>query len=141
MCSSDLVNRTSRPSRAAKPSVKRVLILVLLERALKSDMECSLVLLGAEGTLGVITAAALKLSPVPAAIGTALLAVESPAAALSLLALAREQLGEMEIGMEHNLGLTCDPVGGLVQVPCIERNLFMAGKKAANWVLERQILH
>jgi len=27
-----------------------------------------------------------------------------------------------EIGMEHNLGLTCDPVGGLVQVPCIERN-------------------
>lgn len=27
-----------------------------------------------------------------------------------------------EIGLEHNLGLTCDPVGGLVQVPCIERN-------------------
>ena len=27
-----------------------------------------------------------------------------------------------EIGMEHNLGLTCDPVGGLVQIPCIERN-------------------
>ena len=27
-----------------------------------------------------------------------------------------------EIGMEHHLGLTCDPVGGLVQVPCIERN-------------------
>jgi L-serine dehydratase len=27
-----------------------------------------------------------------------------------------------EIAMEHNLGLTCDPVGGLVQVPCIERN-------------------
>ena len=27
-----------------------------------------------------------------------------------------------EIGIEHNLGLTCDPIGGLVQVPCIERN-------------------
>jgi L-serine dehydratase len=27
-----------------------------------------------------------------------------------------------EIAMEHNLGLTCDPVGGLVQIPCIERN-------------------
>src|SRR3712207_5278913 len=27
-----------------------------------------------------------------------------------------------EIGLEHNLGLTCDPVGGLVQIPCIERN-------------------
>ena len=31
-----------------------------------------------------------------------------------------------EIGMEHNLGLTCDPVGGLVQVPCIERNAIAA---------------
>ena len=36
-----------------------------------------------------------------------------------------------EIGMEHNLGLTCDPVGGLVQVPCIERNA-MASIKAVN---------
>jgi len=36
-----------------------------------------------------------------------------------------------EIGMEHNLGLTCDPVGGLVQVPCIERNA-MAAVKAIN---------
>jgi len=33
-----------------------------------------------------------------------------------------------EIGMEHNLGLTCDPVGGLVQVPCIERNAVGAVK-------------
>ena len=36
-----------------------------------------------------------------------------------------------EIGMEHNLGLTCDPVGGLVQVPCIERNA-MGSVKAIN---------
>jgi L-serine dehydratase len=36
-----------------------------------------------------------------------------------------------EIGMEHNLGLTCDPIGGLVQVPCIERNA-MASVKAVN---------
>jgi L-serine dehydratase len=36
-----------------------------------------------------------------------------------------------EIGMEHNLGLTCDPVGGLVQVPCIERNA-MGAVKALN---------
>ncbi|MGA6099451.1 L-serine ammonia-lyase [Stutzerimonas marianensis] len=36
-----------------------------------------------------------------------------------------------EIGMEHNLGLTCDPVGGLVQVPCIERNA-MGAVKAIN---------
>ncbi|MBW6267063.1 L-serine ammonia-lyase, iron-sulfur-dependent, subunit alpha, partial [Pseudomonas aeruginosa] len=32
------------------------------------------------------------------------------------------------IGLEHNLGLTCDPVGGLVQVPCIERNAIAAVK-------------
>jgi L-serine deaminase len=36
-----------------------------------------------------------------------------------------------EIGMEHNLGMTCDPVGGLVQIPCIERNA-MGAIKAIN---------
>ena len=36
-----------------------------------------------------------------------------------------------EIGMEHNLGLTCDPIKGLVQIPCIERNA-MAAIKAVN---------
>ena len=36
-----------------------------------------------------------------------------------------------EIGMEHNLGLTCDPIGGLVQIPCIERNA-MGAVKALN---------
>ena len=36
-----------------------------------------------------------------------------------------------EIGMEHNLGLTCDPVAGLVQIPCIERNA-MGAVKAIN---------
>ena len=38
--------------------------------------------------------------------------------------------GAAEIGMEHNLGLTCDPVGGLVQIPCIERNAIGAVKAA-----------
>ncbi|MFA6219011.1 MAG: L-serine ammonia-lyase [Erythrobacter sp.] len=44
-----------------------------------------------------------------------------------------------EIGMEHNLGLTCDPVGGLVQVPCIERNAIGAVKavNAARLALHR----
>ena len=36
-----------------------------------------------------------------------------------------------EIGIEHNLGLTCDPIGGLVQIPCIERNA-IASVKAIN---------
>ncbi|WP_136442741.1 FAD-binding oxidoreductase [Pacificoceanicola onchidii] len=51
-------------------------------------------LMGAEGTLGVITAASLKLYPRPEAIGTALLTVPDPAAALSLLSMARDLVGE-----------------------------------------------
>jgi L-serine dehydratase len=45
-----------------------------------------------------------------------------------------------EIGMEHNLGLTCDPVGGLVQIPCIERNALGAVKavNAARLALHSQ---
>ena len=57
-------------------------------------------LIGAEGTLGVITAAALKLFARPAQTGTALLAVESPAAALKLLSMARELFGEMVSAFE-----------------------------------------
>ena len=51
-------------------------------------------LIGAEGTLGIVTAAALRLFPRPAATGTAMLAVPSPAAALDLLALARDRIGD-----------------------------------------------
>jgi len=51
-------------------------------------------LIGAEGTLGIITAAALKLAPIPAGVGTAMFVVPTPMAALELLALARDQLGE-----------------------------------------------
>jgi L-serine dehydratase len=40
----------------------------------------------------------------------------------------RQAENAAEIGMEHHLGLTCDPVGGLVQIPCIERNAFGAIK-------------
>ena len=43
----------------------------------------------------------------------------------------RQITNAAEIGMEHNLGLTCDPVGGLVQIPCIERNA-MGAIKAIN---------
>src|SRR2546430_12064429 len=48
------------------------------------------------------------------------------------LPISNEQIeNAAEIGMEHNLGLTCDPVAGLVQIPCIERNA-MGAVKAIN---------
>jgi len=67
---------------------------------------CNL-LVGAEGTLGVITAAALKLVSQPAGQGTALMVVQSPTAALKLLALAREHMGDGVSAFElmHRQGL------------------------------------
>ena len=48
-----------------------------------------------------------------------------------------------EIAMEHNLGMTCDPVGGLVQIPCIERNAFGAVKavNAARMAMKETTSH
>jgi L-serine dehydratase len=48
-----------------------------------------------------------------------------------------------EIGLEHNLGLTCDPIGGLVQIPCIERNALGAAKaiNAARLALHGDGIH
>ena len=44
---------------------------------------------------------------------------------------ARQVANAAEIAMEHHLGMTCDPIGGLVQIPCIERNAFGANKAVA----------
>ncbi|ABF65059.1 FAD linked oxidase-like protein [Ruegeria sp. TM1040] len=64
-------------------------------------------LIGAEGTLGVITAAALKLSPIPANAGTAIFTVRDPAAAVALLTRARDAVGEGVSAFEliHRQGL------------------------------------
>ncbi len=64
-------------------------------------------LIGAEGTLGIITAASLKLFPRPEAVGTAMFRVNSPEAAIELLALARDQVGEAVSSFEliHRQGL------------------------------------
>ncbi|WP_036260761.1 L-serine ammonia-lyase [Methylocapsa aurea] len=69
--------------------------------------------MGCQGEVGV--ACSMAAAGLAAALGGANAQVENAA----------------EIGMEHNLGLTCDPIGGLVQIPCIERNT-MGAVKAIN---------
>lgn len=68
---------------------------------------------GCQGEVGV--ACSMAAGGLTAAVGGSIAQVEEAA----------------EIGMEHNLGLTCDPIGGLVQIPCIERNA-MGAVKAIN---------
>ncbi|MEZ5565982.1 MAG: L-serine ammonia-lyase [Gammaproteobacteria bacterium] len=68
---------------------------------------------GCQGEVGV--ACSMAAAGLTAALGGSIYQVENAA----------------EIGMEHNLGLTCDPIGGLVQIPCIERNA-MGSVKAIN---------
>src|SRR3954449_8554879 len=54
----------------------------------------------------------------------------APAAAGLTAALggsSRQIENAAEMGIEHHLGMTCDPIGGLVQIPCIERNAFHQG--------------
>ncbi len=68
---------------------------------------------GCQGEVGV--ACSMAAGGLTAALGGTVMQVENAA----------------EIGMEHNLGLTCDPIGGLVQIPCIERNA-MGAVKAIN---------
>jgi L-serine dehydratase len=72
--------------------------------------------------------------------------VASSMAAGALAALngtVRQVENAAEIAMEHSLGLTCDPIAGLVQIPCIERNAVGAGKAwgAAQLALEGDGAH
>ena len=59
-------------------------------------------------------------------------AMASGAAAQLMGGTARHVEYAAEMGLEHNLGLTCDPVAGLVQIPCIERNAFAAAQALAS---------
>ena len=77
-------------------------------------------LIGAEGTLGIITAASLKLYPIPDDQGAALMAIRDPDAALELLTLAGKRLGNQVSAFElmHRMGLDfLDEVGPEVKIP------------------------
>ncbi|MFD2177652.1 L-serine ammonia-lyase [Veronia pacifica] len=79
----------------------------------KTNASISAAEVGCQGEIGV--ACSMAAAGLAAAMGASVAQVENAA----------------EIGMEHNLGLTCDPINGLVQVPCIERNT-MGAVKAIN---------
>jgi L-serine dehydratase len=79
----------------------------------KTNASISAAEMGCQGEVGV--ACSMAAAGLAAALGGSNAQVENAA----------------EIGMEHNLGLTCDPIGGLVQIPCIERNT-MGAIKAIN---------
>ncbi|GAB0118633.1 L-serine ammonia-lyase [Acidisoma sp. 7E03] len=81
--------------------------------------------MGCQGEVGV--ACSMAAAGLTAALGGTITQVENAA----------------EIGMEHHLGMTCDPVGGLVQIPCIERNAFGAVKaiNAASLALHGDGVH
>jgi L-serine dehydratase len=79
----------------------------------KRNASISAAEMGCQGEVGV--ACSMAAAGLAAALGASSTQIENAA----------------EIGMEHNLGLTCDPIGGLVQIPCIERNT-MGAIKAIN---------
>ena len=98
---------------------------------------------------GEIGAIFKKGAPISAAMGgcQAEIGVSSAMAAAALCELMGGTPAQVamaaEIAMEHHLGLTCDPIGGLVQIPCIERNTMGAIKaiNAAELALETDALH
>ena len=97
-----------QPSEAAMDSF--VLTATAIGAIFKMNASISGAEVGCQGEVGV--AASMAAAGLAAALGGTNAQVENAA----------------EIAMEHHLGLTCDPIGGLVQIPCIERNAFGAVK-------------
>ncbi|MDE1570618.1 L-serine ammonia-lyase [Aquabacter sp. P-9] len=80
---------------------------------IKTNASISGAEVGCQGEVG--SAASMAAAGLAAALGASPAQIENAA----------------EIAMEHHLGMTCDPIGGLVQIPCIERNAFGANKAIA----------
>lgn len=98
---------------AAEGVIEFLLVAGVIGALYKKNASISGAEMGCQGEVGV--ACSMAAAGLAAALGASNEQVENAA----------------EIGMEHNLGLTCDPVKGLVQIPCIERNA-MAAVKAIN---------
>lgn len=98
---------------AAEPEFEFMLTAGAIGSLLKANAGISGAELGCQGEVG--SACAMAAAGLTAALGGSAEQIENAA----------------EIAVEHNLGLTCDPVGGLVQVPCIERNAIGAIKAIA----------
>ena len=92
------------PSASPEGSARFLLVAAVVGSLFKQNASISGAEVGCQGEVGV--ACSMAAAGLTAVMGGSNAQIENAA----------------EIGMEHNLGLTCDPVGGLVQVPCIERN-------------------
>jgi L-serine dehydratase len=102
--------RTMVPGATAEGVHEFLLAAAAIGGLFKTNASISGAEVGCQGEVGV--ASAMAAAGLAAAMGGSNEQVENAA----------------EIGMEHHLGMTCDPVGGLVQIPCIERNAFGAVK-------------
>ena len=100
-----------------EPSPEKTRVFLLTAAAIggliKRNASISGAEVGCQGEVG--SAASMAAAGLAAALGATPLQIENAA----------------EIAMEHHLGMTCDPIGGLVQIPCIERNAFGAIKAIA----------
>ena len=101
------------PARSEEGIIRFLLTAAAIGMLYKRNASISGAEVGCQGEVGV--ACSMAAAGLAAALGGTNAQIENAA----------------EIGMEHNLGLTCDPVGGLVQIPCIERNA-MGSVKAIN---------
>lgn len=107
------VDKLNAPAQQEENIIKFLLTAAGIGMLYKKNASISAAEMGCQGEIGV--SCSMAAAGLAAALGGTTAQIENAA----------------EIGMEHNLGMTCDPIGGLVQAPCIERNS-MGALKAIN---------